>query len=210
MALDQESSLRSEKKRRTRALILENAIALFRRSGIRSTRTLEIARASHVSPATLFNYFSTKQELVEAWVRGEIAALLDDIVATRPDRAIRPRLRSLCAPLAASSCEEPALRLEAWRSTARAHPPDSRVALSLERLIRGEQERGRLRSDLPASALASALLESIEGGLIAGLRASHRPVEVAATLRARVDLVLDGARKRNERVTPPHRAQNSR
>jgi hypothetical protein len=75
----------------------------------------------------------------------------------------------------------------------------------LERFIELEQQRARLRADLPASALAEMLIEALEGGLIAGLRASADRREVAARIRAGVDLVLDGARKRNERVSAPAR-----
>ena len=63
------------------------------------------------------------------------------------------------------------------------------------------------------------LTDAIEGGLIAGLtvavesRASDdraRVRDLAGRIQTRVDLVLDGARKRNERVRPaaPGRRQS--
>jgi hypothetical protein len=47
------------------------------------------------------------------------------------------------------------------------------------------------------------LIDAIEGGMIAGLHRKDDEAALAKTLRARVDLILDGARKRNERVAAP-------
>ena len=197
------SGLRASKKQRTRATILANAIALFQKQGIRATRSAQIAAASQVSAATLFNYFATKNDLAEAWVRGEIRTTLEELALGQADRGLRPGLRASCRRLAESSCQQRGPRLEAWRSAGRA-PAESlgQIELLLS-FIEREQQRARLRADLPASALAEMLIEALEGGLIAGLRASGDVSEVAAQIRVRVDLVLDGARKRNERVSAP-------
>jgi AcrR family transcriptional regulator len=194
---------RLRKKQRTRARILANAIALFRKAGIRNTRSLEIAAASDVSPATLFNYFATKNDLAEAWVRGEIGTGLDALAAEAGDRGIRSGLRSRCRDLAEASWAERDLRLEAWRSAGRAATATLRHTASLEALIAREQDRARLRADLPARVLAEMIAEAVEGGLISGLRESTDAKQFAAGLRARIDVVLDGARKRNERVSAP-------
>ena len=200
---DPESGLRATKKKRTRATILMNAIALFRRQGIRATRSAEIAATSQVSAATLFNYFATKNDLAEAWVRGEIHDALEELARNSGDHGIRPGLRAGCRRLAESSCRERRLRLEAWRSAGRAAAePLGRIEV-LVPIIEREQQQARLRADLPASTVAEMLIEALEGGLIAGLRASGDASEVAARIRARVDLTLDGARKRNERVSAP-------
>jgi hypothetical protein len=81
-----------------------------------------------------------------------------------------------------------------------------------------EQEREHVRADLPPDALADLLLDAIEGGLIRGLvergcEAAAEPDALALedhlrrAAQARIDLVLDGARKRNERVRPPARSR---
>jgi len=197
------SGLRTTKKQRTRATILANAIALFQKQGIRATRSAQIAAASQVSAATLFNYFATKNDLAEAWVRGEIRTTLEELARGQADRGLRPGLRASCRRLAESSCQQRGLRLEAWRSAGRAPAESLSQTELLVSFIEREQQRARLRADLPASALAEMLIEALEGGLIAGLRASGDVSEVAAQIRVRVDLVLDGARKRNERVSAP-------
>jgi len=200
---DSPESHRFRKKTHTRARILANAIALFRKNGIRGTRSVEIAKASDVSPATLFNYFATKNDLAEAWVRGELGARFDLLGREASDRGIRSGLRACCRDLAEPSWIERELRLEAWRSAGRAATQTLRYAGSLEVLIALEQDRARLRADLPARALAEMIAEAVEGGLISGLRESSDVNQFAAALRSRIDLVLDGARKRNERVSAP-------
>jgi AcrR family transcriptional regulator len=196
---------RLRKKQRTRARILANAIALFRQNGIRSTRSIEIAEASDVSPATLFNYFTTKNDLAEAWVRGEVGSRFDVLAKEVGDRGIRSGLRSCCRDLAESSWPERKLRLEAWRSAGRAATQTLRHVTSLEALVAREQDRARLRADLAAGVLAEMIAEAVEGGVISGLRESSGLDEFTAGLRARVDVVVDGARKRNERVSAPSR-----
>src|SRR6056297_1281086 len=216
-------STRAAKKRRTRERILANAIALFREQGIRSTKLSEVATQSDIAPATLFNYFPTKGRLAQAWVRGEITELLDHAIedAADHDRSLRVAVRSACRQIAASAAREPALRLEAWQEAGRAPQPvdpDEGDSVLL-RDLREEQKRERVRQDIEVTALASTLLDAIEGGLIEGLQracgeqpaghgepdASSQAALIVANLtrsiRARVDLVLDGFRKRNERVS---------
>ena len=197
------SGLRQDKKQRTRAEILANAVAIFLDRGIRGTRLADVARASRVSPATLFNYFPTKAALAEAWVRGEVEAALARMAREIGDHGLRAALRRLCRGLAGWDEAEREARQQAWaeagRARTRSRPEDS----PLVGILRREQERDRVRSDLSAGLLAEMLTDAIESGLIAGLRVDAEPSERARRLQARVDLVLDGIRKRNERVRLP-------
>ena len=90
--------LRADKKRRTRERILANAIALFRKQGMRATRLAQIAAESEVSSATLFNYFPTKGTLAEAWVRGELESHLADAIEAAVDTRhnLRSAIRATC------------------------------------------------------------------------------------------------------------------
>jgi AcrR family transcriptional regulator len=204
------------KRVRTRARILANAITLFRGQGVRPTRLAEVARESDISLATLFNYFPTKGVIAEAWVRGEVREVLSVAIgeAVANDRSLRSAVRAASRGLAATSACEAKLRLEAWREAGRADSPALGEDARLVDGLRKEQQREHVRADLEASALASMLMDAIEGGLIAGLRECVVAAELAGpgaevesaaplarTIQGRVDLVLDGARKRNERVT---------
>jgi AcrR family transcriptional regulator len=205
---------RADKKQRTRDYILANAIALFRTQGIRRTRLSEVADRSDISPATLFNYYPAKGALAEAWVRGEVERMLSEAISETGgrDRSLRSAIRSGCRRVASLSSEEPRSRFEAWRETGRAAGGGGSDRSALVAGLRNEQVRERVRGDLSAEELAGMLLDAIEGGLIAGLRKqvdghadgldeSGIEAELSACIQRRVDLVLDGARKRNERVS---------
>ena len=79
-----ESGLRATKKQRTRTTILANAIALFQKQGIRATRSAQIAAASQVSAATLFNYFATKEAIVMTLVSEALTEAAADFDARSP------------------------------------------------------------------------------------------------------------------------------
>lgn len=201
---------RATKRERTRAKLLANAIALFREQGVRETKLAEVAAASEVAPATLFNHFPSRAELAGAWIRGEIEAEARAVGhAVREEaRGLRASLRQACRALAERSAEEPIVRWAAWQETARMRTGSIeglRDAFALE------QQREHVRGDQSPESLAELLADAIEGGLVEGLAAAIEATEpnprararlIGARLLARVDLVLDGARKRNERVRP--------
>ena len=56
--------LRERKKARTRALLQEHALRLFRDQGYAETSIEQIAEAAEVSPTTVYRYFATKADLV--------------------------------------------------------------------------------------------------------------------------------------------------
>lgn len=205
--LDLADGLRASKKRRTFEDILANGVALFREQGFRRTRTEQIAKASSVSAATLFNYFPSKAALAEAWVRGESDRTIEESAGAIGERGLRPGLRDACRRLASQVVDAPALRFEAWRATGRAREDGLRAGHPLVAGILREQSDGRIRQDLSAALLADLILDAIESGLVDGLRTERSADDLARGLQARVDLILDGARKRNERVELPRTPQ---
>lgn len=58
------SQLRERKKERTREAIQREALRLIASQGYAATTCEQIAEAAEVSPATLFRYFPTKEDLV--------------------------------------------------------------------------------------------------------------------------------------------------
>lgn len=56
--------LRERKKRQTRDRIAVAAMSLFDRYGFEHVTVAEIAAAAEVAPATVFNYFKTKEDLI--------------------------------------------------------------------------------------------------------------------------------------------------
>lgn len=58
------TSLRERKKQETRDRIRAAALDLFGREGFDHVTVAEVADAANVSPATVFNYFPTKEDLI--------------------------------------------------------------------------------------------------------------------------------------------------
>ena len=198
------TGLRARKRERTASEMLANAVRLFRKKGVRGASLAEIARSSGVSQATLFNYFPNKGALAEAWVRGEIDRAISRVTRDLGNHGLRSAMRGLCRDLAAESATgDREIRLEAWRATGRAVAEPFPSAHSLVRVIAAEQESERVRGDLTAGTLGEIIRDAIEGGVIEALREAASEVEAANRIRARVDLVLDAARKKNERVAAP-------
>ena len=177
---------------------------------------VEIAARAEVSPATLFNYFPTKADLAAAWVRGEVASALEQALVEggrtgAGARGLRPVLRGLCRALARTSAEDVGARREAWSLTGRwsGLGVGAGAEAWVEKLS-GEQAAGRIRADVSAETLTSLLVMALESGLVEGLGPGADDAEpvtpqvvadrLASALLTRVDLVLDGARKKNERV----------
>lgn len=63
-AIDQPVSRRSRNRRKRHELILTVASELFASQGYEGTRIEEIAEAANVAPATVYNYFSTKPNIL--------------------------------------------------------------------------------------------------------------------------------------------------
>jgi len=59
-----EVGLRERKKQRTRQLLADTARRLFSERGFEQVSIAEIARVAEVSPATVFNYFPSKEDLI--------------------------------------------------------------------------------------------------------------------------------------------------
>lgn len=83
--------LRERKKRKTRWLIQEHALALFEELGYDATTVDQIADAAEVSPSTFFRYFKTKEDVV---LEDEYDPLIErSIAAAPPGLPLLPALR---------------------------------------------------------------------------------------------------------------------
>lgn len=190
--------LRESKKEKLRARITENAIALFRERGFEASRVREIAEAAEVSEGTFFNYFPTKDAVLCEWVHGQVRRALAD-AAGSGGRGLRPTVREACRRLAERTEPDRAFAARAW---SRARLPAGAPPTELTALVEGAQQSGQLRRDLSARQLGEILYGSLCGSLAGWLDREAPPGSLAAELQRTADLVLDGARRRNERVRP--------
>lgn len=93
--------LRETKKERTRAQLLEAALALIERKGFEQTTIQEIADAVQVSPRTLLRYFPTKEDVVVAWVEEQFEMIVDELAA---EPAEAPAFATASAVMRAAVC----------------------------------------------------------------------------------------------------------
>jgi AcrR family transcriptional regulator len=96
MAPASAGSHREQKRDRTKAAILEAAIALFESRGYDETTIADIAAAAGISPRTFFSYFASKDELVFDGAESQIDAAYAAIAERRPgDSTTEVLLRGL-------------------------------------------------------------------------------------------------------------------
>src|ERR671939_1868774 len=88
------TGLRERKKQRTRQLIADTARRLFAERGFEQVTVAEIAREADVAPATVFNYFPTKEDLFYS----RLEAFEDDLLLAIRER---PRGQSVIGAFAA-------------------------------------------------------------------------------------------------------------
>lgn len=91
--------LRARKKAKTRAVIQECALRLFREQGYEATTVERIAEAAEVSPSTFFRYFPTKEHTV---LRDDhdpvlLVAFAPQPPSLSPSRALGTALRAMFA-----------------------------------------------------------------------------------------------------------------
>ena len=80
--------LRERKKRRTQQLLSDTARRLFSERGFEQVSIAEIAREAEVSEQTVFNYFSTKEDLVYSGLEAFEDQLLTTIRARPPGQPV--------------------------------------------------------------------------------------------------------------------------
>ncbi len=66
------AGIREQKKTKTRKAILEAAVRLFAEKGFEQTSLEELARAAGIGKATIYGYFSTKNEIFLAYCEEEV------------------------------------------------------------------------------------------------------------------------------------------
>ena len=207
--------LREIKKQKVRASIIENAIALFRQDGFEATTVREICVRCEVSEASFFNYFPTKGSVLSAWAHRVVGDRFADLTLGSNERAgseagtergLRRILRSLCADLARIIEDDCEFCEKAW---ARASIP-TRAPEVAEQLVRAGQDSGELRRDLSARQMGGILYVSLCGTIADWLEREAPRGPLVSELRRAADLVLDGSRRRNERVRPVARPAATR
>lgn len=136
---------------------------LFTAKGYEDTTMEDIAEAAEVSKATLYNYFSSKENLLLGIAEAaldEIRQLIDTDLREEPDSL--EKLRRVMETLVTDSIRYITLSRRILYSNL---SPDSELHVTrlelmeiLKQLVGEAQEQGRLRRDLTSEALVESFL----------------------------------------------------
>ncbi len=193
-------SLREAKKERARADLVQAAAELFEARGFDATRVADIAARAQLSHTTIHNHFAGKDGLATEWIRARADRVFEACADEAEQSPLRPALRrSLRAWCDALEADAPWLR-QFWQRCRIG--PLVTEATGATRLVRAAQQRGDLRRDLPPEQMGGLLMAALVGATGEWLNADASADGLTAHAQRALDLVLDGARRRNERVRP--------
>lgn len=167
-AIANAASLRDRKKAKQREALIGGAVELFRDVGFEKTRIEDIAAAADVSVATVYNYFTTKQQILLEIVRKSIQAAqqLTTVIVDKPpadpvdavvalvkadfgdmdDEADKKLWRELLASMTRD--EENRAEIEALRGLFRVH---------LRQLVKLLVDRGDIRRSIDVEAMTDII-----------------------------------------------------
>ena len=166
------TGLRERKKAVTRERISAAARRLFLEHGYDAVTMTAVAEAADVSPATVFNYFRTKEELffsgLDAFERHLIDIVRDRPVGQSVFSAFRDAVLSSTDNLASRGAHKGAARAAEVIASSQALQDQERAvrarhAYSLAALI--AEERGAAEPDVEMVAVAAALM-ALHGAIV--------------------------------------------
>ena len=207
--------MREEKKAAMRAAIIETTLVLFRTLGFNRARVQDVIGQLRISEATFFNYFPTKQAVLDAAAHDLIESSLDVLRAELDDdrRTVRQRIDLVASEFASKfngDRELAALVATHTRMSLAAGEGDSEGRQLLTQLFASGQEQGEVRSDVSPRRLADHYLACTFTALTAWIADADDNASLDEQLRTSLTLFWSGcetarrpARRRTRRVRLP-------
>lgn len=160
---------RTDRGRRTRDSLISAARTVFERQGFAATRMGDIAAEAGVSHGTVYTYFDTKEDVLEATMQQLIDQLLESIGGADLTDPVARIANANERYLNAFADNAPLLRVVEEVSVT-----DERFSAILDDLrrshlrrvtaqIRRQQQEGRVHPDLDPQTTAAALCAMVEG-----------------------------------------------
>ncbi|HEX4545387.1 MAG TPA: TetR/AcrR family transcriptional regulator [Candidatus Acidoferrum sp.] len=168
------TSRRQRRSAETRDRLFRAALDLFADKGFLETTVEDITEAADVGKGTFFNYFPSKDHMLLAFGEMQIGKLEAAVeMARQTNEPITAFLQNLITRMTQEPMRNPAVIraiLQAYLSTTsvRAAMMDMqrRVLGFHTQMFQVGQERGEIRSDLPASEIAQVFRQTIFGTLL--------------------------------------------
>lgn len=163
---------REEKKIRTREAIISAAIKLFSEKGFEATTVEEIAKEAGVAKGTFFNYFKTKEAVVDEFERFSIFFEMNQLNSQNQIGPIAPRIISAIINLLQKVNYTRSLRratLQATLSSTRYLEQHQESIQKFNELLvplfQVGQERGEFTKRIPPQTLADLTIQMFIGVL---------------------------------------------
>jgi AcrR family transcriptional regulator len=150
------------------------ALQLFAEKGFAETTVEDITNAADVGKGTFFNYFPSKDHILLAFGEMQLGKLEEAVKTARSRNESMPEfLRTLGVRMTQEPTRNPAIiraLLQAHLSTTPVREAmidlQQRVHALLTQMIQLGQDRGEIRSDLPAADFAHVFRQTIFGTLL--------------------------------------------
>lgn len=185
---------RQRRSAEIRERLFRAALDLFAQKGFAETTVEDITEAADVGKGTFFNYFPSKDHILLAFGEMQLAKLESAIAAARQSNEPMPEfLRSLGVRMTQEPTRNPSIiraLLQAYLSTTPVRAAmvnlQHRMHVLHTQMIQLGQERGEIRSDLPAAEIAHVFRQTIFGTLLIwslyGDATLHSRIEAAFNL----------------------------
>lgn len=193
-------TLRERQKQRRRDRIFRTAINLFREKGFHHTTATDIAKASHVSRGTFFNYYAYKEAVLLDFGAQQLGELREQALAElaqgEPPLQV---LRRLWNRLAALSERERALLSPLAYELLNPDPQRAKAAFEalplgdlIAEILRPLKAQGQLRQDMSLERISRSIADVY---LLSALRwAAYTPGrQLSDEMTKFLDLMLEGA-----------------
>jgi AcrR family transcriptional regulator len=190
--------LREEKKQATRAAIVDTALELFRERGFYDTRIQDIADRLRISEATFFNYFRTKESVLEAVADGLVERSLHLLQreSEATGRPVSERLTEVAGAFSDQFDGDPEfVALLAGNTRFFLGTRTDRFDRALElltALFSEGQDRGEVRKDIAASQLAELFLSATFGTIQDWVQVGAAEPALRERLRLAASVLIDG------------------
>jgi AcrR family transcriptional regulator len=205
--------LREDKKAETRAAIIETALPMFRSLGFNQARVRDVVRQLRISEATFFNYFPTKQAVLEAAGQDLVDRALDLLGGELDDdeRTVRERIDLVAQEFAANfnGDRELAVLLATHTRWLLAGGRDSEGHQLLTRLFAFGQQHGDVRADVSPHRLTDHYLASNLATINAWIADGDEESPLDEHVRTGLGLFWSGAEAQAPPTTTPRRPNTS-
>lgn len=199
---------RQRRSAEIRERLFRAALNLFAAKGFNETTVEDITETADVGKGTFFNYFPSKDHILLAFGEMQLAKLQEAIDLARQTNEPMPQfLRALGVRMTQEPTRNPAIiraLLQAYLSTTPVRTAmndlQKRVHALHTQMIQLGQERGEIRSDLPAAEIAHVFRQTIFGTLL--IWSLYGDASLQSRLDSAFEIIWSGLTPRNTSSTP--------